>query len=290
MNLFGRFRKFFCVFLLFMLAFCLCYRNLQGVSVLPVLFYGTLFIGYRSSIKVVSYELSVFSYRLSIMGCYSAGYGDIGLMCQFAGYLFGRFRGMEKTSAIAEEKTSGDKLGFVGIQLRQIFFKLHLLLLSWVTDELDLFVCFLAQSLQHSRQKCFEKLRKAKNMENLSSVASAGALQMDYMKLLITQLRNQNPMDPVNNNEMAAQLAQFSQLQQLEDLNKSFSKVLGSVQKDYAGTLLGKEVSYKSDEPDSSEILSGVVQKVTNKGDGEVLLSVGDTTIGLNDIIDVANK
>ncbi|MHC4424212.1 MAG: flagellar hook capping FlgD N-terminal domain-containing protein, partial [Planctomycetota bacterium] len=52
-------------------------------------------------------------------------------------------------------------------------------------------------------------------MSLVSSTASASDIQMDYMKLLITQLQNQNPLEPLSNNEMASQLAQFSSLQQL---------------------------------------------------------------------------
>ncbi len=45
-----------------------------------------------------------------------------------------------------------------------------------------------------------------------SAVTSSSKIQTDYMKLLVTQLQNQNPLEPLDNNEMASQLAQFSQL------------------------------------------------------------------------------
>jgi len=59
----------------------------------------------------------------------------------------------------------------------------------------------------------------------MSSV-SASSIQADYMKLLVTQLQNQNPLEPLDNNEMASQLAQFSQLQQLESMNSNFESFL----------------------------------------------------------------
>ena len=52
-----------------------------------------------------------------------------------------------------------------------------------------------------------------------STMSTASEIQMDYMKLLVVQLQNQNPLEPLNNNEMASQLAQFSQLSQLETMN-----------------------------------------------------------------------
>ena len=96
-------------------------------------------------------------------------------------------------------------------------------------------------------------------MASTSEITSASNIQMDYMKLLITQLQNQNPLEPLNNNEMATQLAQFSQLQQLESMNESFADVLG------------------------------VVEQVYNNIDGEILLGIGNHTVSLEDVISVNN-
>jgi flagellar basal-body rod modification protein FlgD len=71
-------------------------------------------------------------------------------------------------------------------------------------------------------------------MSLVSSTASASDIQMDYMKLLITQLQNQNPLEPLSNNEMASQLAQFSSLQQLESMSSSFADVLVTINRSYA--------------------------------------------------------
>jgi flagellar basal-body rod modification protein FlgD len=43
----------------------------------------------------------------------------------------------------------------------------------------------------------------------------------DFLKMLITQLKNQDPLSPMDGTEFAAQLAQFSQLEQLSNLNQS---------------------------------------------------------------------
>ena len=45
-----------------------------------------------------------------------------------------------------------------------------------------------------------------------------------FLQLLVTQLRYQDPMNPLDNNDMIAQLAQFSALEQTENLNKNFEK------------------------------------------------------------------
>jgi flagellar basal-body rod modification protein FlgD len=71
----------------------------------------------------------------------------------------------------------------------------------------------------------------------------------DFMKLMIAQLRYQDPMSPLEGSEFAAQLAQFSSLEQLSNLNQN---VLTSIDANYyltqsinntlTATLIGKEV------------------------------------------------
>ena len=95
-----------------------------------------------------------------------------------------------------------------------------------------------------------------------SGVTSASNLQMDYMKLLITQLQNQNPLEPLSNNEMASQLAQFSSLQQLESMNSSFAEVLAITNRSYANSLLGKTVTFYAEDE-----ITGLLEKTVGTVD-----------------------
>ena len=127
-------------------------------------------------------------------------------------------------------------------------------------------------------------------MDSSSSINTASNIQMDYMKLLTTQLQNQNPLEPLDNNEMALQLAQFSQLQQLESINASFAKVLSTTERNYANSLIGKEISFASeDETGTSGITSGIVEEVVNDADGRIILVTGNNTLALEDVISVKN-
>jgi flagellar basal-body rod modification protein FlgD len=47
----------------------------------------------------------------------------------------------------------------------------------------------------------------------------------EFLKLLITQLQNQDPMNPVDNQQFIAQLASFSSLEQLISINQSVTKL-----------------------------------------------------------------
>ena len=73
-----------------------------------------------------------------------------------------------------------------------------------------------------------------------------------FFKLMLTQLKNQDPMNPLKNHEMAAQLAQFSTLEQMSNMNSTLQKIegKGAEQNFQALTLIGKTVS-----GDSSKIV-----------------------------------
>ncbi len=120
------------------------------------------------------------------------------------------------------------------------------------------------------------------------ATASASDIQMDYMKLLVTQLQNQNPLEPLDNKDMTAQLAQFSQLQQLENMNSSFSRVLDSVQRGYASSLIGREVSFKVTADDGEvETRTGKVDEVLMGKDGQITLAVDGRQVELADVLSV---
>jgi flagellar basal-body rod modification protein FlgD len=64
--------------------------------------------------------------------------------------------------------------------------------------------------------------------KNSSTTGQAGsALGKDaFLQLLVTQMKNQNPLDPQDNGEFVAQLAQFSSLEGIQSLNDSVNGIL----------------------------------------------------------------
>jgi flagellar basal-body rod modification protein FlgD len=126
-------------------------------------------------------------------------------------------------------------------------------------------------------------------MDPISAAGSASQIQTDYMKILVTQLQNQNPLEPMDNNEMATQLAMLSQLQQLESMNTNFSQVLSNVEGSYANSLLGKEVSFwvQLDTGDTA-LMKGIVNNVY-KQNGKNMLVIGDQVFGLDEVVTVKN-
>ncbi len=121
--------------------------------------------------------------------------------------------------------------------------------------------------------------------------ANASDIQMDYMKLLVTQLKSQDPEAPMDSNQMVAQIAQLSQLQQAEALNDKFDKVLAFTECNFASSLVGKTISfYQQSETGDTQLSSGVVEEVStgNSGD-EIQLLIGGSTIALSDVVSVKN-
>jgi flagellar basal-body rod modification protein FlgD len=74
---------------------------------------------------------------------------------------------------------------------------------------------------------------------------SADEMQTRFLNLLITQLKNQDPLNPTDANQMTAQLSQISTVSGIEKLNASMEKLLGSysgTQNMQAAAMIGKTV------------------------------------------------
>jgi len=82
------------------------------------------------------------------------------------------------------------------------------------------------------------------------SISSSSLGQDEFLTLLCTQLRNQNPLDPMDGTEFAVQLAQFTSVEQLTNLNSG----LDSVRSDLVSMM-------------NLEVISGVGMEMTYAGD-----------------------
>ena len=107
--------------------------------------------------------------------------------------------------------------------------------------------------------------------------------QDQFMELLVTQLRNQDPLEPVNQQDFLGQLAQFSSLSGIEQLNSNFAESLKFQQLSQGGSLVGSRVEYTSPQ---GEFKTGLIDsaRVFN---GELRFQLGEDTVGLGDIAGV---
>ena len=70
-----------------------------------------------------------------------------------------------------------------------------------------------------------------------------------FLELMITQMKNQDPLSPQSNSEFVAQLAQFSSVQGIEKLNTNFNSFSSGFQSNkalQASSLVGRSVSVES--------------------------------------------
>ena len=112
-----------------------------------------------------------------------------------------------------------------------------------------------------------------------ASSLSAGIDTDFYVKLLVTQLKHQDPMEPMSNTEIVTQMAQLAGVQAMNGLSDNFSDVL-KLQRLLSGAeLLGRQVEYT----DGEQVLMGVVEAVTIRN-GTIKLVVAGSEIELDDV------
>ncbi len=125
----------------------------------------------------------------------------------------------------------------------------------------------------------------------LDAISSASAFadftQDMFLKLFLTQLKNQNPMEPMDNSEFTSQLAQMGQLEQLTELSSNFEKFLKAQELGYGSSLIGREVTYMTEDSDEPKV--GVVEGV-RLVDGEVKLVIGEDEVPLSAITEIRPK
>lgn len=118
-----------------------------------------------------------------------------------------------------------------------------------------------------------------------SSQTGAISKPMDrdaFLKLLVTQLQNQDPMNPMQDKDFIAQLAQFSSLEQMMNMSKGFEDLGKSAIATQALSLIGQAVDYH--DWHGSGVVTGVVESASF-GSGGPKLKIGAEWVDLGDIL-----
>jgi len=106
----------------------------------------------------------------------------------------------------------------------------------------------------------------------------------EFLNLLITQLRYQDPLNPVDDKEFIAQLAQFSSLEQMQNMNNTISQT-------QAYALLGKKIvaNFKDESTNVSTTVQGYVSSVKTNN-GKVYVIVNDKDIPIENVTNVMDS
>ena len=99
----------------------------------------------------------------------------------------------------------------------------------------------------------------------MQPTATAGAQTVDYeafLKLLVTQMKNQDPTAPMDSTDYVAQLATFSQVEQSVQINSKLDSILQASTFAQAGDLIGKQIT------SADGLTSGIIKEVRLYSDG----------------------
>ncbi|MBI6911877.1 flagellar hook assembly protein FlgD [Pseudomonas palleroniana] len=133
------------------------------------------------------------------------------------------------------------------------------------------------------------KVKTATDNSSLNNAAKAAtgnqALGKDaFMQLLVTQLKNQNPLSPQDNGAFVAQLAQFSSLEGINTLNDSVNAIssnFSSSQALQASSLVGRSIITQTDKAlvDTSKSMTGSVAVTAATGNVSVKITDKDGNV-----------
>jgi flagellar basal-body rod modification protein FlgD len=109
---------------------------------------------------------------------------------------------------------------------------------------------------------------------------SSNLNESDFLNLLVSQLENQDPLDPESSTDFASQMAQFSSLNEMQDLNTGFSQL-------YGVNLLG--LSVQATDPSTNTSYSGEVTG-TSIQNNTVYLTVNGSSIPASWVTSVSDS
>jgi flagellar basal-body rod modification protein FlgD len=109
--------------------------------------------------------------------------------------------------------------------------------------------------------------------------------QASFLNLLASQMKNQNPLEPLKDTEFLGQMAQFSSLEQLSAMNKATTALNQASQLGQGAALIGKQVTYQRDDGGT---VTGTVERLTvDAKSGTTSLVVGGLPIDLAQVVGV---
>lgn len=134
-------------------------------------------------------------------------------------------------------------------------------------------------------------------LSNQTRQAPSGELGKDeFLKLLMAQIKNQDPLDPMDDKEFISQMTTFSSLEQMMNMNESIQQLVKNqsvspvIQYSH---MIGKEVSYyKLDEEsgdilEPKEIVTSQVKAISEKEGFAVIELINDQKIYTDEVLRV---
>ncbi len=121
----------------------------------------------------------------------------------------------------------------------------------------------------------------------INSLSDDSVGKEDFLQLLVVQMQNQDPLDPIKNEDYLAQLAQFNSLEQMINLNETLQSMSSMQTLASSSNLLGKTIEALDN---AGNTLEGKVSQIRfYEGDVLVTFSDGADTyeVGLGNVVKV---
>jgi flagellar basal-body rod modification protein FlgD len=110
----------------------------------------------------------------------------------------------------------------------------------------------------------------------------------EFLKILVAQIKNQDPMKPLEDKEFIAQMAQFTSVEQLMNMSNELKELKNSL--GFTSTLIGKSIQWVTTSTDGSEgiLKTGTVDSISMKS-GQSFAVVNGEEVLIGRIVSVMN-
>ncbi len=115
--------------------------------------------------------------------------------------------------------------------------------------------------------------------------ASGSSTSDQMLTLLITQLKQQDPLNPLDGVEFTSQLMQMQSLQELMEISEAMQALADRGRIEGPLSLLGRRIA--GADAETGELVEGIVEGL-DLGHEEVILHVGKAQVRLEDVVSVS--
>ncbi|MEF3304819.1 flagellar hook capping FlgD N-terminal domain-containing protein [Paenibacillus sp. GYB003] len=126
-----------------------------------------------------------------------------------------------------------------------------------------------------------------KNGVEKQKTGSSSLGKDEFLKILVTQLSNQDPTQPLQDKEFIAQMATFTSVEQLTNMAGEMKLLRQSI--GFSSALIGKTIGWtKVDSNGDEQNMSGVVESIKLKDNKQFAL-VGENEVPVDQITEIKN-
>lgn len=126
--------------------------------------------------------------------------------------------------------------------------------------------------------------QSASNYAYSPAAASGTDVSDQFMMLLLAQLKNQNPLKPMDDSQMLSQMTSLNTLSELKSISAKIDSMASASQSSYAASLIGKNIVALDEDKGT---VQGVVSSMQYLN-GQYSLTMGTQTVALEDVIKVS--